>query len=53
MAGIGPGFTDYDALPEIIRGMVTRKEYAWMSDDQKCNLIEDCTTPDDVEEPLQ
>lgn len=48
-----PGFTDYDALPEIIRGLVTRQEYAWMSDDQKCSLIEDLTTPEDLDEQPQ
>lgn len=48
--GIGPGFTEYDALPEIIRGHITRKEYLWMSDDQKANLIEELTTPEDLDE---
>lgn len=51
--GVGAGFTDYDALPEIIRGFVTRTEYAWMSDDQKSNVIEELTTPPDLDEQPQ
>lgn len=47
---VGAGFTDYDSLPEIIKGYVTRTEYAWLSDEGKCNLIEELTTPPELDE---
>jgi hypothetical protein len=50
---LGSDFEAYDALPEVIRGHITRKEYAWLSDEQKQNLVEDMTTPEDPEPLLE
>ncbi len=42
---------DYEALPEVIKGMVSPEEYRWKSEQEKAAVIEDCTTPDlDTEE---
>lgn len=41
------GIDQYDNLPEIIRESLTRKEYAWMTDAQKQNLVQEMTEPDD------
>ena len=40
------GFKSYDALPPVIQFLVTREEYAWMSDEQKQTLEHDYTQPD-------
>ena len=39
----------YDTLDECVKQFVTRKEYAWMSDDQKNSLMQDLTTPSVIE----
>ncbi len=44
------GFRDYDLLPEVIRANVTKKEYAWMTDDQKAELTDSFTEPDVLED---
>ena len=36
----------YEALPEILKFMVTPKEFSWMSDEQRENLQDDFTNPD-------
>ncbi len=38
--------SQYDRLPEIVKGAVTRAEFAWLSDGEKLRLIDDLTTPD-------
>ena len=35
----------YDRLPVVIQANVTRKEYAWLSDEQRDNLFDDFTEP--------
>lgn len=44
--------TGYEALPETVRAMVSRAEWAWMNDDQKARLQRSLTTPIDAEEEL-
>lgn len=36
----------YASLPEVLRGMVPEREYAWLSDAQKQSFVEDMTEPD-------
>lgn len=46
------GFHDaYEALPEVIRGQLTREQFAWLDDKQKAQLVEDMTTPEIFEDP--
>lgn len=43
------GFTphpDYDSLPDAIKLSVTPKEFSWMTDQQRANLITECCDPD-------
>lgn len=40
------GHPDYDTLPEVIKAMVSPKEFAWMSNEQRTDLLCDCTEPD-------
>ncbi len=41
------GFHDsYEALPPVVRGHITREEFAWLSDDEKARLLEDMTVPE-------
>ena len=42
---------EYDKLPEAIRGDVTEKEFAWMTDWQRERLTDDfcCPEPDEEE----
>ena len=36
----------YDTLPPILRAHVSRKEYAFMSDEQKNDIVQDYTQPE-------
>jgi len=36
---------EYDRLPAVVQANVTRKEYAWMTNEQRHSLIEDFTEP--------
>lgn len=38
--------SQYDQLPECIKQNFTAVEYAWLPDDQKCNLIQTETEPE-------
>ena len=40
---------DYQKLPEAVKAVYTPKEYAWLDDESRRNLIEDMTLPE-VEE---
>lgn len=40
---------DYKRLPEVIQAQITPEQYAWLSDEERARLIEDCTMPE-VEE---
>jgi hypothetical protein len=37
---------DYDALPEPIKMVVSREEYAWLSGAEKARLVEEFTDPE-------
>ncbi len=37
---------DYDKLPACIKHTVTEREYAWMDETMRAQLIETETTPD-------
>jgi hypothetical protein len=46
----GTNFThhpDYDGLPDAIKAIVTPKEYAWMSNQQRVDLLMDICEPDE------
>lgn len=44
--------TNYDALPDVVKRMYTREQYAWLSDQQKQAIVDEATTPDpDSEDP--
>ena len=44
----------YDELPEVIRALVTAKEYAWLSDTEKANIVESFTEPSaDMEDQIR
>ena len=36
----------YDALPESIKATLTRREYIWLTDSQKAELVQQATEPD-------
>lgn len=36
----------YDGLPDAIKAIVSRAEYAWLSADEKHRLVQDITEPD-------
>lgn len=38
--------SDYDQLPEPIRMIVNEREYLWLSDEQKANLIQQECEPE-------
>jgi len=40
---------DYNVLPEPIKVLYTQEQYAWMSDEQRMNLVENECLPE-VEE---
>lgn len=37
---------DYEALPECIKAQLSVKEWLWLSDAEKANLIQSETEPD-------
>lgn len=37
---------DYDELPEVVRQYYSRKEYLWLTDQQKADLIQLETEPE-------
>lgn len=37
--------SEYDRLPAVVQANVTRKEYAWLSNDQRHRLLDDFTEP--------
>ena len=39
--------TGYDGLPDVVRALISPKEYAWMPDAAKQCIVEDLTEPDD------
>lgn len=41
---------DYQSLPESIKAMYTQKEYAWLDDESRENLIKDMTLPEVAED---
>lgn len=42
----------YDALPEVVQDNVSRKEYLWLSDEEKANLVTGFVTPpEEIEDP--
>lgn len=40
---------EYERLPEAIKSMITPKEFMWMPDEERNNILEDMTLPE-VEE---
>ncbi len=42
--------TDYQALPETVKSIITYKEYHGMGHEQRASLVEDMTTPDEPED---
>ena len=52
-ANVPGGYThhpDYDALPEGIKAMYTPKEYAWLPQPLKDNIIDDNVLPEVIED---
>ena len=41
---------DYQSLPESIKVMYSQKEYAWLDDESRINLIQDMTLPEATED---
>lgn len=41
---------DYKSLPESIKAMYSPKEYAWLDDESRNNLLQDITTPEVAED---
>lgn len=41
---------DYESLPEGIKANYTPKEYAWLDDESRNNLIQDITLPEVAED---
>lgn len=39
--------TEYDALPEPIKVVVSRREWAWLSDAEKATLVQRECEPDE------
>lgn len=37
---------NYDELPEALKGIYSRAEYLWLSDDRKATLVQRETEPD-------
>ncbi len=37
---------DYERLPECIKFTITRKDWLWLSHEQKANLVKDETEPE-------
>jgi len=38
---------DYENLPEVVRALLPKKEWLWLSDADKAALIENYTQPDE------
>ena len=49
MAGYTP-HPDYESLPEAIRHDVTDEEFAWMTDEQRENVMDDFCCPEPEED---
>lgn len=41
---------DYQSLPESIKAMYSPKEYAWLDDESRNNLLQDMTNPEVAED---
>ena len=41
---------DYARLPKVLKAAYTPKEYAWMGDEGRANLLESATTPEVFDE---
>lgn len=41
---------DYSDLPEGIKSVLNPKQYAWIDDEGRNNLIRDMTTPEETED---
>ena len=37
--------SEYDKLPVVVQSNVTRKEFQWLSNEQRHSLLEDFTEP--------
>lgn len=50
--GRGKPFThpDYEKLPEGVKMCMTEKEYCWLSDSEKLNIVDQFTMPEAVED---
>lgn len=44
--GQDPLDSQYDRLPAVVQGHVTRKEFAWLDNEQRHRLSEDFTEPE-------
>lgn len=45
------GHPQYDALPTSIKALYTPREWLWLSDSAKANLVQTETEPDDWDAP--
>lgn len=36
----------YDELPEVVRGMISSREWQFLTDQQKSDLVRDCCEPE-------
>jgi len=41
---------DYVRLPKVLKAAYTPKEYAWLGDEGRANLLESATNPEAVDE---
>ena len=41
---------DYQSLPESVKAVYTQKEYAWLDDESRNNLLRDMTLPEVAED---
>lgn len=41
---------DYDALPEPIKAQVSEKEYCWLSERQRIELVQEMTMPEPTDD---
>ena len=41
---------DYQSLPEPVKVMYSQKEYAWLDDESRNNLIQEMTLPEVTED---
>ena len=42
--------TEYNALPEAVKSIISYSEYNGMGHEQRASLVEDMTTPDEAED---